>query len=206
VLWSTGETGTSITVAADGLYSATVANACGGSPVSNAIAVTVHPPFVPAVSVSNDCHLEAEPGSNYQWFVDGTLLPAATGSSWSATVAGLYTVSMTSLVGCSGISAPIFAEACVSSAPDLAGLVSARVYPNPAQNRIFLDIQAAQGLSARLDLFAADGRYVGRLYQGDILPGGQIVDIALPDLSTGMYRYRLATDVGTLHGNLVVLR
>ncbi|MBK9339060.1 MAG: PKD domain-containing protein [Lewinellaceae bacterium] len=206
VLWSNGETVPSITVAADGVFSATVGNTCGDSPVSNAVSVTVNPPFVPAVQVTNLCELAAPLGSNYQWSVDGTFIPGANGQFWSALVAGQYVVSMNSPAGCPGVSEPVFAEACFSSAADLAGVLSARVYPNPAQDQIFLDIQAVRVLSVRLDLFAADGLYAGRLYQGDILPGGQILEIALPELPAGMYRYRLATESGIVHGNLVVLR
>jgi len=168
--------------------------------------VTIHPPFVPTVELSDLCKLTAPAGSDYHWFVNGTLIPGATGQTWSAQVTGEYVVSMNNLEGCPGISGPVFAEACVSSTNNINTAVSVRVYPNPAQDRIFLDIQAARATSARIDLFAADGRYVGQLFQGDILPGGQILDLALPELAGGMYRYRLATDVGSVQGNLVVLR
>jgi hypothetical protein len=188
------------------LYIATISNACGDIPAANAVSVTVNPPFVPAVQVANLCELAAPLGSNYQWSVDGAMISGANGQFWSALVAGQYVVSMNSPAGCPGISDPVFAEACVSSTADLAGVMSARVYPNPVQDQIFLDIQAVRVMSVRLDLFAADGRYAGRLYQGDILPGGQILEIALPELSAGMYRYQLATESGVLHGNLVVLR
>jgi hypothetical protein len=35
-----------------------------------------------------------------------------------------------------GTSEPVFAEACLSGASNVGGNLSARVYPNPAQDRI----------------------------------------------------------------------
>ncbi|MEQ1744097.1 MAG: S8 family serine peptidase, partial [Saprospiraceae bacterium] len=49
VLWSNGQTGLSITVSAAGDYSATVSNACGQSPASNVVSVSVG--AVPAAPV-----------------------------------------------------------------------------------------------------------------------------------------------------------
>jgi len=204
--WSNGETGSSITVTTEGAFTAIQSNICGESPVSNAITVTVHPPFVPALQVSNLCDLTAPAGSNYQWFLNGVLIPDASGQFWSAEIAGNYVVSMKDPTGCVGTSEPIFAEACISNTFNVSGALSVRVYPNPAQDRVFLDIQLKQTTNAQLDLYATDGRFVGRLFQGEILPGGQILDLKLPDLPAGVYQYRMVTEMGSLIGNLVVQR
>ncbi len=210
VHWSNGETGLSITVGTAGSFTATVSsaisNACGESPVSNAIEVTINPPFIPLVQVSNLCHLSAPTGSDYQWSINGVAIPNANGPSWTALVAGQYVVSMLDQAECFGTSAPVFAEACVSSTQSVEGQVSARVYPNPAQDRVFLEVKLLQASSAHLDLYAVDGRFVGRLFQGDILSGGQVLDIALSELPPGMYQFRLVTAFGGVQGNLVVLR
>jgi len=204
--WSTGETGLSIIVSTEGSYTATQSNICGNGLASNAINVTVHPPFLPALQVSNLCDLAAPVGSDYQWFLNGVLIPDATGPFWSAEVAGNYVVTMKDPSGCLGTSEPVFAEACISSTFDVGGNVSARVYPNPAQDRVFLEIHLPQTTNAQLELYAADGRFVGRLFQGEILSGGQILDIKLPGLPAGVYQYRLATVMGNVNGNLVVQR
>ncbi len=204
VSWSNGESGQSITVSAEETYTATFSNICGNSPASNAVLVTINPPFIPLVQVNNLCHLTAPAGSNYQWYLNGVEIPGASGPLWTALVAGQYVVTMTDAEGCTGTSEPVFAEACVSSILDLNENLTARVYPNPAQDRIFLDIQLRQATSAQFDLYAADGRFIGRLFQGDILSGGTIVELALPELPAGIYQYRLATEMGNVNGNLVV--
>ena len=204
--WSNGATGWSTFVSTAGVYTASVNNLgfCGDGPPSNAITVVVNPPFLPVLELTNLCDLAAPAGSNYQWFLDGVEIPAAIGQFWSAEIAGNYTVSMENTAGCSGSSEPIFAEACISNTLNFEGVVSARVYPNPAQDRVFLDIEVLQATSAQFELYAADGRNVGRLFQGDLLSGGQILDIKLPDLPAGVYQYRLATELGSIIGNLVV--
>ncbi|MDO8365404.1 MAG: PKD domain-containing protein [Saprospiraceae bacterium] len=207
--WSNGETGGSITVTTAGIYTATTVNLdnlCGDSPASNAVIVTMYPAFMPTVQVNNLCDLTAPIGSEYQWFLNGVLIPEAIGQFWSAEVAGNYVVTMKDPTGCVVTSEPVFAEACMSSITNLGGNLSVRVYPNPAQDRISLDIQVAQTMNAKLDLYAADGRYLGRLFHDEILPGGQILDIKLPGLPSGVYQYRLATEMGSLNGNLVVQR
>jgi len=204
ITWSTGETGSNITVTTAGNYSAIQSNLCGDSPASNDVMISVHPPFVPGITLDNSCHLTAPAGSNYQWFVDGILIPQANGPSWEAVVTGNYVVSMISPEGCTGSSVPVFATACMSSTQQIEGLLSAKLYPNPAQDQLFLDIQFLQVSRVLLDLFAADGRFVGQLFQGEIAPGRQTLEITLPELSAGVYRYRLITERGNIQGNIVI--
>lgn len=209
ILWSNGETGPSITVFEPGTYTANtvnINNLCGNSAVSNEVFVSIQPPFVPSVQVGNVCELSTIAGSDYQWFFNGMEIPGATGQSWTAQATGLYSVTMNNAEGCSGDSGPIFVEACVSNTHELEGVLSARVYPNPAQDRVLLDLQLGQSTQVVFDLYQADGKLVGRLYEGMVLLGGQLFELALPDLPNGVYHYRLSTAYGAVHGNLVVQR
>ncbi|MCB0532108.1 MAG: PKD domain-containing protein [Saprospiraceae bacterium] len=206
VLWSNGETTSDITVSGEGAYTANFINNCGAGPASESVNVTVYPPFEPVVQVLDLCHLSAPPGSNYQWYLNGDTIPGANAQFWTAATGGQYAVSMDSPEGCSGISGEISAEACASSTANLAGILSAKLYPNPAVDRIFWEIQTQEAVQVRIELYSADGRFVATLHQGEILPGGQTLDIALPELPTAVYRYRLVTELGVAQGNLVVLR
>jgi hypothetical protein len=204
--WSNGATGPSIIVSTPGVYTAfanDLNNFCGESLASNAVTVTVDPPFLPVLQ-NNMCQLVAPAGSDYQWFLDGVEISGANGPTWSAMVAGYYAVSMTNAEGCTGVSDTLFSEACVSSVQDLESRVLARVYPNPTQDRVFMDIQVLRVTSAHLELYAADGRFITQLFQGDLVPGAQILDIALPVLPGGIYQYRLTTEMGIVNGNLVI--
>jgi PKD repeat protein len=205
VNWSNGITGPSIIVSDAGTYNANLSNGCGVGPESNTIEVSVFPPFIPIVGLEASCHLSAPAGSNYQWFLDGVAIQGANQQTWTAQVAGAYTVAMSSLDGCAGTSAAVLAEACVSGTQELSGNLSVQVYPNPATDHLFLNIKALHAANIRFELFAADGRYVAQLFKGEIVAGTQTLDISLPDIPAGMYRYRLAAENGSVQGNLVVM-
>lgn len=163
--------------------------------------------YLPAVSVSNFCQLEAPAGSAYQWFLNGVAIAGANTQFWSAQDTGQYSVYMQNEDGCSGTSEPVFAVACASGTVQAAGVLSARIYPSPASEQVYLDIRVPESTNASLDLFAADGRFVARLYRGDIVPGGQVLNIPLPAaLPTGVYQFRLETGMGAMNGRLVVRR
>ncbi|MFN0216983.1 MAG: VPS10 domain-containing protein [Saprospiraceae bacterium] len=206
--WSNGDSGWGIFVSDPGVYTASFNQFgfCGDGPPSNAVTVLVNPPFIPELQVIDLCDLAAPAGSNYQWYLNGALISGATGQFWSAESAGNYSVTMLDDEGCPGTSQPVFAEACVSGVLDLQGIKSLRVYPNPAQDKVFLDYQVMQAVNARIDLYAADGRYSGQLFQGLLLPGRQTLEMELPTLAAGIYQYRLVTEKGNLMGNLVVLQ
>ncbi len=160
--------------------------------------------YVPSVAVNNLCHLEAPTGSAYQWFLDGVAIVGANTQFWSALDTGQYSLYMENLDGCSGISEPVFAVACASGTTSVDGILSARIYPSPASDQVFLDIKLQEATSASLDLFAADGRFVARLFKGDIFPGRQVLNIPLPVLPTGVYQFRLSTERGAVNGSLIV--
>ncbi len=80
--------------------------------------------------------------------------------------------------------------------------IKVSLFPNPAQERVWLDIRTDQPLNSRLDLFAVDGRSVGTLFQGPWPSGHSVQSIALPLLPAGTYFYRLTTDAGTAQGRL----
>lgn len=208
VTWSNGATGPSLNVSEAGVYTATESNGgvCGDSPVSNPVLVTLFPPFEPIVTVNNTCHLAAPAGTNYQWVIDGIAITGAIEQLWTAQIAGLYSVSMLDANGCQGLSAPVYAESCISEVLNPEMGVKARIYPNPAEDRIFLDIQSDAAVNIHFDLYAVDGRYLGTLYEGDVFSGKQILNLALPELPDGIYQYRLTTESGNLNGNLVVQR
>jgi hypothetical protein len=72
--------GWSIIVSTAGTYTAVTGNIfnfCGDSPPSNAVIVTIHPPFMPTVQVSNICELTAQSGAttNGSWMALKYLAP-----------------------------------------------------------------------------------------------------------------------------------
>jgi hypothetical protein len=170
------------------------------------VEISYYPVFVPVVAVDSTCHLSAPVGSEYQWFLNGAPIVGATDQHHTATVTGDYSVSMLNTEGCAGVSVAISVEVCMSGTSNLEGLTSVRVYPNPAQNRIFLELEMLQSQELIFDLFATDGRLMGQIFKGEVASGKQILELQLPDVPAGMYRYRLAGTQGSMNGGLVVKR
>lgn len=208
VQWSNGETGLSIQVNVPGTYTATVMHntgLCGNSALSNEMVVQDESDFLPEILVANNCELTAPDGSNYQWYFNDTPISGATTSTWMAQDSGFYSLVMLSPAGCSGTASPVYVAACISKVQAVLNGIKAQIYPNPALNRIYLDIQLVQKATVRLELFGTDGRLVGQLLQTEVPAGRQVLPIELPQVANGLYRYVLTTDLGRLNGSLEIL-
>jgi hypothetical protein len=107
-LWSSGETTASISTATSGNYSVTVSNQTGCSTTSEVNAVVVNPIPVATITAGgstticsgSSVSLQASAGATYLWS-NGASTP-----SINASLAGNYTVTVTSAAGCSASSNP----------------------------------------------------------------------------------------------------
>ena len=103
-----GQTTSSLVVNLAGSYTVKVTSAAGcDSPVSLAAVVTVNPiPTPPTISgnlsfcAGDNSTLTASGSGIYMWFKDTVLIPGQTASTLVVTMAGNYTVKVTSTVGC----------------------------------------------------------------------------------------------------------
>ncbi len=104
-----GATGTMITVFQSGNYQLEVTNSNGCKKLSGVVAVIVNPlPVGSIVLPNNNFICDGTPvilhvngaGNSFQWYMNGILVPGATGPDYSALIPGLYTVQMTSPQGC----------------------------------------------------------------------------------------------------------
>jgi len=108
-LWSNGATTQSITVSAAGNYSVTVTdgNGCSGTSLPVAVNINTNPtPTVTADGPTTLCQgqsveLTASVGTAYLWST------GATTQSITVSTAGSYTVQVTDINGCTGVSAPV---------------------------------------------------------------------------------------------------
>ncbi|HAD11899.1 MAG TPA: hypothetical protein DCF33_05605 [Saprospirales bacterium] len=209
VQWADGALGITRPAAEAGIYTAQLLDPnslCGPGLVSNALEISILPAFVPVVQLQGLCNLTAPGGSDYQWYFNGLPIEGATLSELTAENAGLYAVSMVGPDGCTGTSVPVFAEACVSAVFMPGATIQAIIYPNPAQQRIFLETNFQAASEVQLELFTADGRRVASLLQSKLNAGKQVQDILLPELPNGAYLCRLVTDWGIQQSVLMLNR
>ncbi|MDB5035577.1 MAG: hypothetical protein JWQ98_2818 [Chlorobi bacterium] len=145
--WSNGDTTRTISVDREGTYSVIVTDPNGCIGVSRIVAVAVRPAPAPPVLSQCGSTLTVGAGSGFQWLYGDSLIPGATGRSFTAGTLGRYSVIVTDDNGCAVRSAPY----------DLSDVAPARVIISLPV------IAAAAGDYIEFPLIVADrGRLSGR--------------------------------------------
>ena len=183
-VWSSGQTGSSIWVSSPGNYSVTLANACGtGAPSETQMILASGPPVV---LLDNACTLTAPAGSNYQWHLDDLAIEGATGLTYVAAATGFYSVSMTSPEGCTGTSAPVFADCLVGTDENLA-FGSVRVFPNPVREQVHMVVSLTTPGELSFHIASSDGRIIRHHLTQNIDGNTVSVTYDTASLPTGLY-------------------
>lgn len=95
----------------------------------------------------------------YQWYLEGVLINGATEATHVAQASGNYTVEVgIDETSCSYLSNEIFV--IITSAPDIKGLTSFRIQPNPFEEELLLEMTLDQPKSFELKVYSMDGRIV----------------------------------------------
>ncbi len=76
-----------------------------------------------------------------------------------------------------------------------------RVYPNPARERVMIDLDAFNGKMQKIELVDATGHQV---ISPVLSPSGKSVDLSLNDLSEGVYFVRMYTDKGIITRKIII--
>ncbi len=156
-LWSNGATTQSITVNTGGSYTVQVTNAAGCQSVASApTVVTVNPvPPVPAITQTGNT-LTTGTASSYQWYFNGNLIPGATQQSYTYTVGGVFTVTVTNAAGCPASSNPYTGARMAGTGLRSGQVFYHQVYPNPVRSNavIAYELPAA----ATISIFVTDSR------------------------------------------------
>ena len=106
--------------------------------VSNYITMTVHSQPV-AIITNNNNVLTSSLGSAYQWYLNNVSVSNGNSQIFTPQANGNYTVEVTNVYGCEALSAPYDVTTVGISEPS--ALESLSVYPNPAENNLFVDFK-----------------------------------------------------------------
>src|SRR6476661_5163698 len=190
--WSNGQTTPSITVSTAGNYTVTVTSAGGCSATSASTTVTVNPaPATPTIT-QNGNTLTSSSATGNQWYVDGNLIPGATGASYVVTGPGGYTVVVTSSGCSSNPSAPVLITGSTRALPG----TSLQVYPNPTPNgRLTVELLGYRQ-AVELTLFNALGQVVLTRSVPASAQGQAAPRLELDNLAAGVYVLQAATKGG----------
>lgn len=206
--WSNGATTPDITVSSSGTFSVAVVDTNGCASTSASVQVVVYPlpalPVITSTFVANgviNLHVPFIPGASYAWYLDGVLVPNATSNNLNgATLAGPYTVVVTSAAGCSSTSAPFLGPVGIDGAVNGMRPV---VFPNPSNGLCFVQCGQAASGALQLNVVDAAGRIVHRqqvFVVDPLLP----IRIDLSALAQGTYTLRMEQN-GRLWSSMVVL-
>jgi hypothetical protein len=127
---------------------------CGNGIVSPNFAVTVKQlPPTPTITQNGDTMTSSASTGN-QWYLNGTLIPGATGQIYVAIQSGNYTCIVT-LDGCgSAVSNILIVIITGTGDKNSAGTIS--VYPNPNDGQFVLEIESTTAQETAYDLFVVN--------------------------------------------------
>lgn len=165
-------------------------------------AVSIHARPRPALA-QNDGILSTAPGfAEYRWLMDGSVIPEATANTISPQRSGSYAVVVVDSFGCTGMSAPIDVEV---SGVEMSTLPSSsvRVYPNPATDRLSIEIAITK--PGAVELVMTDMTGARTFVRKRVAEHGTLLwDIPLTDVAPGIYVVEIRTPAGRWADNVVV--
>ena len=141
--------------------------------------------------------LEAGAGIQYQWFLNGQLLPGDTLPQLMPSLSGDYTVQVTSAYGCVALSAPYTYIFTAIGGQDVPAL---RVQPNPMNGTAVVHLAEVPAAGDRLELVDVSGRVLRSLR-----PSGPAVVLHRDGLAAGAYTVRVLRGAAVIGAVRVVV-
>ncbi len=161
------QTTPTVMYSAGGIYAVTLvaSNAAGADTLTRASYISVSwPPAVGIVALGNNVLAVPQTfGTTYQWMLNGVPIPGATIWSFTATVAGVYSVQATSPAGCA-VTSGGYTHTPLGIAESVAGR-GLQLSPNPSEGVVQLSGRGIAGKVLRVRLLAESGAVV---YRGDV--------------------------------------
>jgi len=146
----------------------------------------------------------------YQWKKDGQQIPGATGSVYrivnvSSGDVGQYVVEVSNECGVVNSSDVTVVLSGIEEESVMAGY-GVRVMPQPAADRVELEIEAPVGSGVSVEVVDGSGRFVGTLWEGVVSRSGQRVEADCSGMATGLYRCVLRSGRYRVSAPLVIVR
>ncbi|MDO9185136.1 MAG: T9SS type A sorting domain-containing protein [Bacteroidia bacterium] len=173
-------------------------NGCSGTQV---VTVTVDPAATANITQIENL-LTSTPGTAYQWYLNGIIIPGATSQSHLASQNGNYTVTTTNATGCEATSNPFPIISFLGiSKNDGTNVIT--IYPNPFNTSATLEIKGAVGNgNVALVVYDMVGREVKNIplsnSQSNTTQSGVSFTIDRNELSNGMYFYKVSNEDGVI--------
>lgn len=177
------------------MYNWVVTDGCksGMIPVT-AVVVGPAQPIISGISGT----LTSSSAPNYQWLLNGTIIPGATSQSYVTTQPGSYQVQYVDVAsGCTVISDPYIILSVFEATIADDGV---KLYPNPSSDRFYLNFDKSFKGDAVIKIYNNIGQLVMEQHQTN--PAGNDVAVS-KQLAKGTYQLELTTQRGIYHSKLV---
>ena len=171
----------------------TTANSAGTGVKTKTNYITVYALPNPVISVSGNT-LSTTGGGTYQWYLNGTAISGATGSSYTPSVNGSYTVQVTNVNGCIGTSTAFsFTRTGVQGIT--VGSTIVTVYPNPSHGNVTLQATGKGNRDIAIACYSNTGQLVkeGRIM---MINGTATQTFDWRDLAKGIYTIQVQVTGG----------
>ncbi|MBJ6110621.1 T9SS type A sorting domain-containing protein [Hymenobacter sp. BT523] len=159
---------------------------------TTSILVTLVPPLAPVVT-TNGTTLSSNYATGNQWYLNGQLIPGATGQTITPTAGGVYTVVVTVVVGGVPYTSPPSAPRTVLGTQRALPGSSLSVTPNPTPNGRLSVTLTGYAQPVTLAVFDALGRQVMGFAVSKPNPQGMTQELDLSSCGKGMYLLQVRT-------------
>jgi len=185
--WNNGSVGTNTVVDTPGAYYVNAINDFGCMANSDTLHVVSIPLPVPTITHLGDT-LMTGIFNSYQWIKDNSSITGATNQYYLPNADGIYMVEVTNNEGCVGLSEP-FNYTLLSIADINDKGIKLHLYPNPAKNRLVVDMLDLSDEAKSFVIYDVAGRSI---LKHDVKTKGTF-EIELSGLANGTYILQLTT-------------
>jgi hypothetical protein len=174
--------------------------------VSSPVALTLAPkPDAPVITESGE-QLESSATTGNQWYLDGNLIPNATGQTYTPVVSGNYSATVKDETsGC--VSDPSNVIPFYLTGMENPASQHVRIYPNPFTDRLTVDYRTTETGAVRialLDAFGKEVRVIASLLSEQ--SGTHTAVLAAAGLQPGLYYCRIQTSTYSIVKKVILTR
>ncbi len=175
-----------------------VSQSTGSCMASSSISVTVNAaPAIPTVYKVGNVLSTTTVATSYQWYNGAAAV--GTGTTYTATAAGIYTLVVTNAAGCTTSSSGVLANVGIKSSRSLSNVT---VYPNPTKDMIMISATLNKSQSVTVKIFDMNGKLVFNTSQNNA-DANYSKTISLAGYASGVYMVQVITNDGSVQQRIV---
>ena len=175
-----------------------VSQSTGSCMASSSISVTVNAaPAIPTVYKVGNVLSTTTVATSYQWYNGAAAV--GTGTTYTATAAGIYTLVVTNAAGCTTSSSGVLANVGIKSSRSLSNVT---VYPNPTKDMIMISATLNKSQSVTVKIFDVNGKLVFNTSQNNA-DANYSKTISLAGYASGVYMVQVITNDGSVQQRIV---